>query len=167
MKNSEVMAQLAESRQHVLKLESELEDKDEILRENFSVMNENQELKVRIAAQNERLDLCHQEIENSRVELRSFEKIISQLPVSMCEKENFTEVLYKRSSFYGCFISFCFFVTCLYFQSSIFFSNLFFLYLTFSCFTLSLSDAIYKNGTEFFKISFADITFIYHKIYAF
>lgn len=108
VKNSEVMAQLAESRQSVLKLESELEDKDEILRENFSVMNENRELKVRIATQNEQLDLCHQEIESSRVELRSFEKIMSQLPVSMCEKENFTGVLYKRSSFYGCFISFCF-----------------------------------------------------------
>ncbi|ELK06347.1 Coiled-coil domain-containing protein 18 [Pteropus alecto] len=87
VKNSEVMAQLAESRQSVLKLESELEDKDEILRENFSVMNENRELKVRIATQNEQLDLCHQEIESSRVELRSFEKIMSQLPLAMKEAE--------------------------------------------------------------------------------
>lgn len=93
VKNSEVMAQLTESRQSILKLESELEDKDEILRENFSVINENRELKVRIATQNEQLDLCQQEIESSRVELRSLEKVMSQLPVSMFEKENFTEVL--------------------------------------------------------------------------
>uniref|UniRef100_A0A8C9A0X3 Coiled-coil domain containing 18 n=1 Tax=Prolemur simus TaxID=1328070 RepID=A0A8C9A0X3_PROSS len=81
VKNSEVMAQLTESRQSILALESELEDKDEILREKFSLMNENRELKVRVATQNERLDLCQQEIESSRVELRSFEKLISQLPL--------------------------------------------------------------------------------------
>nr|XP_034787230.2 coiled-coil domain-containing protein 18 isoform X10 [Pan paniscus] len=81
VKNSEVMAQLTESRQSILKLESELENKDEILRDKFSLMNENRELKVRVAAQNERLDLCQQEIESSRVELRSLEKIISQLPL--------------------------------------------------------------------------------------
>ncbi|XP_054192319.1 coiled-coil domain-containing protein 18 isoform X23 [Homo sapiens] len=82
VKTSEVMAQLTESRQSILKLESELENKDEILRDKFSLMNENRELKVRVAAQNERLDLCQQEIESSRVELRSLEKIISQLPMS-------------------------------------------------------------------------------------
>lgn len=106
VKNSEVMAQLTESRQSILKLENELEDKKEVLREKFSLMNENRELKLRVAAQNERLDLCQQEIESSRVELRSLEKVMSQLPVSMGEKENFTEMLYKKSSSYGCFISF-------------------------------------------------------------
>ncbi|XP_029801661.1 coiled-coil domain-containing protein 18 [Suricata suricatta] len=81
VKNSEVMAQLTESKQSILKLESELEDKEEVLREKFSLMNENRELKVRVAAQNERLDLCQQEIESSRVELRSLEKVMSQLPL--------------------------------------------------------------------------------------
>ncbi|CAO2638999.1 Coiled-coil domain-containing protein 18 [Lemmus lemmus] len=81
MKNSEVMSQLTESRQSVLKLESELEDKDEILREKFSLINENRELKVRVAAQNERLDLCQQEIDSSRLELRSLEKLMSQMPL--------------------------------------------------------------------------------------
>ncbi|XP_032342990.1 coiled-coil domain-containing protein 18 isoform X3 [Camelus ferus] len=47
VKNSEVMAQLTESRQNILKLESELEDKDEVLREKFSLMNENRELKLK------------------------------------------------------------------------------------------------------------------------
>jgi uncharacterized protein involved in exopolysaccharide biosynthesis len=86
VKNSEVMAQLTESRQSILNLESELEDKDEILREKFSLMNENRELKVRVAMQNERLDLCQQEIESSRAELRSLEKTISQLPVSIMKR---------------------------------------------------------------------------------
>ncbi|XP_017399670.1 coiled-coil domain-containing protein 18 isoform X2 [Cebus imitator] len=81
VKNSDVIAQLTESRQSILKLESELENKDEILRDKFCLMNENRELKVRVAAQNERLDLCQQEIESSRIELRSLEKIISQLPL--------------------------------------------------------------------------------------
>lgn len=119
VKNSEVMAQLTESRQIILKLESDLEDKDKILREKFSLMNENRELKVRVATQNERLDVCQQEIESSRVELRRLDKIMSQLPVSMCEKENVTEVLCKRPSFCGCFIRLSFFLISLYFQSSV------------------------------------------------
>lgn len=110
VKNSEVMAQLTESRQSILKLESELEDKEEVLREKFSLMNENRELKVRVAAQNERLDLCQQEIDSSRVELRSLEKVMSQLPVSMGEKENFTEVLWKRLLSCGYFISIYLFI---------------------------------------------------------
>ncbi|XP_046501059.1 coiled-coil domain-containing protein 18 isoform X2 [Equus quagga] len=95
VKNSEVMAQLSESRQCVLKLESELEDKDEILREKFSLMNENRELKVRVASQNERLDLCQHEIESSRVELRSLEKIMSQLPLNR-ERFGFKSSLCKH-----------------------------------------------------------------------
>ncbi|XP_019523092.1 PREDICTED: coiled-coil domain-containing protein 18 [Hipposideros armiger] len=110
VKNSEVMAQLTESRQSILKLESELEDKDEILRENFSVMNENRELKIRIATQNERLDLCQQEIESSRVELRSLEKIMSQLPLkremfgfkSSFSKHQRSSLLNKEDNYIGC-----------------------------------------------------------------
>ncbi|XP_040088211.1 coiled-coil domain-containing protein 18 isoform X1 [Oryx dammah] len=110
VKNSEVMAQLTESRQSILKLESDLEDKDEILREKFSLMNENRELKVRIATQNERLDLCQQEIESSRVELRSLEKIMSQLPLkreifgfkSPLSKHQMSNLSNKQDSYIGC-----------------------------------------------------------------
>eukprot|EP00069_Balaena_mysticetus_P006918 bmy_05409T0 len=110
VKNSEVMAQLTESRQSILKLESELEDKDEILREKFSLMNENRELKVRIATQNEGLDLCQQEIESSRVELRSLEKIMSQLPLkremfgfkSSLSKHQMSILSNKEDSYIGC-----------------------------------------------------------------
>ncbi|KAB0389347.1 hypothetical protein E2I00_019502, partial [Balaenoptera physalus] len=110
VKNSEVMAQLTESRQSILKLESELEDKDEILREKFSLMNENRELKVRIVTQNERLDLCQQEIESSRVELRSLEKIMSQLPLkremfgfkSSLSKHQMSISSNKEDSYIGC-----------------------------------------------------------------
>ncbi|XP_058441235.1 coiled-coil domain-containing protein 18 isoform X3 [Marmota monax] len=110
VKNSEVMAQLTESRQSVLKLESELEDKEEILREKFSLMNENRELKVRVAAQNERLDLCQQEIESSRVELRSLGKMISHLPLkreilgfkSSISKHQMSSLSNKEDNCIGC-----------------------------------------------------------------
>ncbi|XP_073907066.1 coiled-coil domain-containing protein 18 isoform X3 [Castor canadensis] len=110
VKNSEVMAQLTESRQSILNLESELEDKDEILREKFSLMNENRELKVRVAMQNERLDLCQQEIESSRAELRSLEKTISQLPLkreilsfkSCLSKHQISSLANKEDNCIGC-----------------------------------------------------------------
>ncbi|XP_045865150.1 coiled-coil domain-containing protein 18 isoform X1 [Meles meles] len=110
VKNSEVMAQLTESRQSILKLESELEDKEEVLREKFSLMNENRELKVRVVAQNERLDLCQQEIESSRVELRSLEKVISQLPLkremfgfkSSLSKHQMSSFSNKEGNYIGC-----------------------------------------------------------------
>ncbi|XP_028638221.1 coiled-coil domain-containing protein 18 [Grammomys surdaster] len=110
MKNSEVMSQLTESRQCILKLESELEDKDEILREKFSLINENRELKVRVATQNERLELCQQDIDNSRVELRSLEKLISQMPLkreivgfksSLC-KHQMNSVSNKEDKCFAC-----------------------------------------------------------------
>ncbi|XP_051026777.1 coiled-coil domain-containing protein 18 [Acomys russatus] len=81
MKHSAVMSQLTESRQCILKLENELEDRDEILREKISLINENRELKVRVATQNERLDLCQQDIDSSRLELRNLENLISKTPL--------------------------------------------------------------------------------------
>ncbi|XP_060058078.1 coiled-coil domain-containing protein 18 isoform X7 [Erinaceus europaeus] len=110
VKNSEVMAQLTDSKQNVLKLESELEDKDEILREKFSLMNENRELKVRVAAQNERLAMCQQEIESSRVELKKLEKIMSQLPLkrdmfglkSSFSKHQTSSLSNKEDNYIGC-----------------------------------------------------------------
>ncbi|XP_058572518.1 coiled-coil domain-containing protein 18 isoform X5 [Neofelis nebulosa] len=110
VKNSEVMAQLTESKQSILKLESELEDKEEVLREKFSLMNENRELKVRVAAQNERLDLCQQEIESSRVELSSLEKVMSQLPLkrevfgfkSSLSKHQMSSLSNKEDNYIGC-----------------------------------------------------------------
>ncbi|XP_036624099.1 coiled-coil domain-containing protein 18 [Trichosurus vulpecula] len=80
LKNSEIMSRLTESKQNILKLESELEDKEEILREKLALVNENRELKVLITKQNERLSLCQREIVDSRQELNSLEAIISQLP---------------------------------------------------------------------------------------
>nr|KAF6381426.1 coiled-coil domain containing 18 [Pipistrellus kuhlii] len=110
MKNSEVMAQLSESRQSILKLESALEDKEEILREKFSLINENRDLKVRIATQNERLDVCQQEIESSRVELRHLDKIMSQLPLkremlgfkSSLSKHQLSSLSNKEDNYIGC-----------------------------------------------------------------
>ncbi|XP_031822951.1 coiled-coil domain-containing protein 18 isoform X2 [Sarcophilus harrisii] len=95
LKNSEIMSQLTESKQNILKLENELEDKEEILREKLALVNENRELKVLITKQNERLSLCQSEIEDSRQELSSLEMIISQLPFNR-EKFNSKMCICKR-----------------------------------------------------------------------
>lgn len=110
VKNSEVMAQLTESKQNILKLESDLEDKEGLLREKLSLLNENRELKVRVAAQNEQLDLCQKEIESSRVELKSLETVMSQLPLkremfafkSALSKHQMRNVSSKEENYIDC-----------------------------------------------------------------
>uniref|UniRef100_A0A8C4VTD3 Coiled-coil domain containing 18 n=1 Tax=Gopherus evgoodei TaxID=1825980 RepID=A0A8C4VTD3_9SAUR len=78
-KTTEIVSQLKQSEQKILKLESELNDKVVVLKEKSTLLSENAELKALIAQQNDRLKLCHQEIENSREELSTLETIISQL----------------------------------------------------------------------------------------
>ncbi|XP_028918880.1 coiled-coil domain-containing protein 18 isoform X2 [Ornithorhynchus anatinus] len=82
MKNSEVVSQLMESKQKIFILECELKDKGELFRQKCDLKNENTELKALIASQNERLNMCQKEIENSRLELNSLEMIVSQLPLN-------------------------------------------------------------------------------------
>lgn len=78
-KNTEIVSQLTQSEQKILKLEGELNDKVVVLKEKSALVSENAELKALIAQQNDRLKLCHQEIEDSREELSTLETIISQL----------------------------------------------------------------------------------------
>uniref|UniRef100_A0A7M4FG21 Coiled-coil domain containing 18 n=1 Tax=Crocodylus porosus TaxID=8502 RepID=A0A7M4FG21_CROPO len=85
-KNTEIVSLLTQSKQKILKLESELTDKEVILKEKKSLISENVELKALTAQQNDRLKLCHQEIEDSREELGTLESIISQLSLSASEK---------------------------------------------------------------------------------
>ncbi|XP_006265617.4 coiled-coil domain-containing protein 18 isoform X2 [Alligator mississippiensis] len=85
-KNTEIVSLLTQSKQKILKLESELTDKEVILKEKKSLISENAELKALTAHQNDRLKLCHQEIEDSREELGTLESIISQLSLSASEE---------------------------------------------------------------------------------
>ncbi|XP_075472538.1 coiled-coil domain-containing protein 18 isoform X1 [Ascaphus truei] len=55
-KNAELISLLTQSNQRILKLESELENKEKVIRENNSLLHEMKEWKVRVACQNETRD---------------------------------------------------------------------------------------------------------------
>lgn len=81
-KSSEMESLLRNSQQKVLTLERKLQDQDQILEEKKSLTKENTALKTLIAQQNDHLKSCHQEIENSQIELTTLENVISQLSQS-------------------------------------------------------------------------------------
>ncbi|KAH0618385.1 hypothetical protein JD844_017527 [Phrynosoma platyrhinos] len=81
-KSSEMELLLKHSQQKIQMLESRLQDQESILKEKSALLNENVELKTLIAEQQDHLKSCNQEIENSKVELKTLENIISQLSQS-------------------------------------------------------------------------------------
>ncbi|NXM04438.1 CCD18 protein, partial [Tyrannus savana] len=85
-KNTEMTSLLSRSDQKIIKLESELSEKEIVLKEQNALLSENAELRALLAQQNNHLKLCHQEIEDSRQELNILETIISQLSSSTSEE---------------------------------------------------------------------------------
>ncbi|XP_032302005.1 coiled-coil domain-containing protein 18 isoform X4 [Coturnix japonica] len=85
-KNSEVMSTLNRSKQKILELEKELNEKKGALKEKNALVSENAELRALNAQQQNSLKLCHQEMENSRRKLNLVETIISQLSSSTSEE---------------------------------------------------------------------------------
>ncbi|NWU78521.1 CCD18 protein, partial [Onychorhynchus coronatus] len=85
-KNIEMISVLSRSDQKIIKLESELSEKEIVLKEQNALINENAELRALTAQQRNDLKLCHQEIEDSREELNILETIISQLSSSTSEE---------------------------------------------------------------------------------
>ncbi|NWQ69324.1 CCD18 protein, partial [Neopipo cinnamomea] len=85
-KNTEMTSMLSRSDQKIIKLESELSEKEIVLKEQNALINENAELRALTAQQHNHLKLCHQEIEDSREELNILETIISQLSSSTPEE---------------------------------------------------------------------------------
>lgn len=85
-KNAEMVSVLSQSNQKILELESELSEKETILKEKNALISENTKLKALTAQQHNRLKLCHQEIEDSREEVNVLETIISQLSLSTSEE---------------------------------------------------------------------------------
>uniref|UniRef100_A0A670IY36 Coiled-coil domain containing 18 n=1 Tax=Podarcis muralis TaxID=64176 RepID=A0A670IY36_PODMU len=81
-KCAEMEAQLKHSQQNILKLENKLQVQDTVLEEKNTLLHEIASLKALVAQQNDHLKLYHQEIENSRTELKTLENIISQLSQS-------------------------------------------------------------------------------------
>ncbi|CAI5776679.1 Coiled-coil domain containing 18 [Podarcis lilfordi] len=81
-KCAEMEVQLKHSQQTILKLENKLQVQDTVLEEKNTLLHEIASLKALVAQQNDHLKLYHQEIENSRTELKTLENIISQLSQS-------------------------------------------------------------------------------------
>ncbi|NWV65625.1 CCD18 protein, partial [Malurus elegans] len=85
-KNTEMTSMLSQSDQKIVKLETELSEKEIVLKEKNALISENEELRALTAQQHNQLKLCHQEIEDSREELNILETIISQLSLSTSEE---------------------------------------------------------------------------------
>ncbi|XP_069497931.1 coiled-coil domain-containing protein 18 isoform X2 [Ambystoma mexicanum] len=77
-KNTELITLLTQSNQRLVKLEAELQDKENILATSNGTGLQNEELKACIAKQNEKLLFCQKEIENSKSELGNL-KILTQM----------------------------------------------------------------------------------------
>ncbi|NXE59824.1 CCD18 protein, partial [Calcarius ornatus] len=100
-KNTEITSMLNLSDQKIIKLESELSEKEIVLKEKNALKRENEELRALTAEQQNHLQLCHQEIEDSREELNILETIISQLSFSTPEEfkwHNFKHQLLSSSA---------------------------------------------------------------------
>nr|XP_060629969.1 coiled-coil domain-containing protein 18 isoform X1 [Anolis sagrei ordinatus] len=78
-KSSEMELLLNHSQQKIQMLESRLQDQDRILEEKSALLNENAGLKALVAEQQDRLKSYNQDIENSKIELKTLENVISQL----------------------------------------------------------------------------------------
>ncbi|NXI01065.1 CCD18 protein, partial [Pachycephala philippinensis] len=104
-KNTEMTSMLSQSDQKIIKLESELSEKEIVLKEKSALMSENEELRALTAQQHNHLKLCHQEIEDSKEELKILETIISQLSLSTSEEfkwHHFKQQLLSSSTKESC-----------------------------------------------------------------
>ncbi|NXV99767.1 CCD18 protein, partial [Fregetta grallaria] len=97
-KNTEIVSMLTRSDQKVIELESELSEKEIVLKEKNALISENAELRALTAQQHNCLKLCHQEIEDSREELNILETIISQLSLSTSEEFKWKKMKHQLSS---------------------------------------------------------------------
>ncbi|NXX19502.1 CCD18 protein, partial [Podargus strigoides] len=97
-KNTEMISMLTRSDQKIIELESELSEKEIVLKEKNDVISENAELRALTAQQQNHLKLCCQEIESSREELNILETIISQLSLSTSEEFKWHHLKHQLSS---------------------------------------------------------------------
>ncbi|XP_052658393.1 coiled-coil domain-containing protein 18 isoform X4 [Harpia harpyja] len=97
-KNTDVVSMLTRSDQKIIELESELSEKEIVLKEKNALISENTELRALTAQQHNRLKLYHQEIEDSREELNILETIISQLSLSTSEELKWHHSKHQLSS---------------------------------------------------------------------
>ncbi|NWY26274.1 CCD18 protein, partial [Pheucticus melanocephalus] len=101
-KNTEMTSMLSQSDQKIIKLESELSEKEIIRKEKNALKSENEELRALTAEQQNHLKLCHQEIEDSREELNILETIISQLFLNTPEEHPLLSSSAKEATSESC-----------------------------------------------------------------
>ncbi|NXG48515.1 CCD18 protein, partial [Psilopogon haemacephalus] len=97
-KNTEMVSMLSQSDQKIVELESELTEKQIVLKEKNALISENAELRALMAQQQNHLKLSHQEIEDSREELSILETIISQLCRSTSEEFKWHDLKHQLSN---------------------------------------------------------------------
>ncbi|XP_054021041.1 coiled-coil domain-containing protein 18 [Dryobates pubescens] len=97
-KNAEMLSMLTQSNQKIIDLESEVCEKEVVLKEKNALISENAELRALTAQQNNRLKLCYQEIEDLREELNILETIISQLCLNTSEEFKWQYLKHQLSS---------------------------------------------------------------------
>ncbi|KFV43433.1 Coiled-coil domain-containing protein 18, partial [Tyto alba] len=97
-KNTEMLSRLTQSDQKIIELESELCEKEIMLKEKNALISENAELRALTVQQHNSLKLCHQKIEDSREELNILETIISQLSPSTSEEFKWHHLKHQISS---------------------------------------------------------------------
>ncbi|NXU31497.1 CCD18 protein, partial [Thalassarche chlororhynchos] len=97
-KNTEMVSTLTRCDQKVIELESELSEKERVLKEKNALISENAELRALTAQQHNSLKLCYQEIQDSREELNILETIISQLSLSTSEEFKWHHLKHQLSS---------------------------------------------------------------------
>lgn len=81
-KNSEMESLQKHSQQKIQFLESRLQEQDRMLEEENGLIKENADLKALVAEQKDQLQSCQQDIETSKIELKTLESVISQLSQS-------------------------------------------------------------------------------------
>ncbi|NXX41173.1 CCD18 protein, partial [Tricholaema leucomelas] len=96
-KNTKMVSMLTQSDQKIVELESELNEKEIVLKEKNALVSENAELRALMAQQQNHLKLCHQEIEDSREELSILETVISQLCLSTSEEFKWHDLKHQLS----------------------------------------------------------------------
>ncbi|XP_067997379.1 coiled-coil domain-containing protein 18 isoform X4 [Melanerpes formicivorus] len=97
-KNAEMLSMLTQSDQKIVELESEVCEKEVVVKEKNALISENAELRALTAQQNNQLKLCYQEIEDLREELNILETIISQLCLNTSEEFKWQHLKHQLSS---------------------------------------------------------------------
>ncbi|KAM6454742.1 coiled-coil domain-containing protein 18 isoform 2-T5 [Liasis olivaceus] len=87
-KMSEIEFLLKHSQQKNQMLENKLQEQKALLEEKNALINENEDLKALIEQQKDHLNLYCQEIQSSKIELKTLENVISQLTQSSSKKDN-------------------------------------------------------------------------------